>query len=519
MTSVGVIANQRSRGPGAHVTTARSASCIVVGPPGTSTSSACPWTQTLQPVFAFSSNPSTSNTTGCPATRREQRLARCAVDDPARGVRGVVHREHVRRPVDDESHPPDAPRRELRGAVRLRQDLEAGQSVHHRYPLRSSGRLGATRRRPVIARGTTRTQWGFWPPAHDSTARCSTSVARRAVRRALHQDTPARVMDRIDEVDLEARRRPVQLLELLAGIGTEDDGLAVDDVVDGNHEHGAGRQGDRDSADRERSEKDQALVACQLDESDVWVGGHGPTPGSSRFERRRPSTRSSDNATSGPLAAAQPRGGPSSNAAMLSAPVTCEARPTTMTLQPSCVTASMWSAWNPITVLSAIAAGWSWGSAQKRIRSPATQYLTGRTDGQRPGRCRDAAHRARSQMVQTLVSRQHVALGSRARCVSCLTSRIGPDHDDRAWRVVHDLVTDGAEDELAGPAEASRPDDHQRGVLRCVDEGRRGASCSGLTLDRMSEAVHVGVAHCVMEDLVGGLRRRRQRPPSHPGTP
>ena len=42
----------------------------------------------------------------------------------------------------------------------------------------------------------------------------------------------------------------VQLLELLAGIGTEDDGLAVDDVVDRHHEHGAGRQGDRDSADR-----------------------------------------------------------------------------------------------------------------------------------------------------------------------------------------------------------------------------------------------------------------------------
>ncbi len=112
-------------------------------PRGTSTSRASPWTQTLQPVFAFSSNPSTSNTTDCPATRREQRVARCAVDDLAGGVRGVVHGKHVRRPVDDEPHPPDAPGRELRGALRLGQDLEAGGSVHHRYPLRSSGRLGA----------------------------------------------------------------------------------------------------------------------------------------------------------------------------------------------------------------------------------------------------------------------------------------------------------------------------------------------------------------------------------------
>ncbi len=34
------------------------------------------------------------------------------------------------------------------------------------------------------------------------------------------------------------------------GSGSEDDGIAVDEVVDGNHEHGAGRQRDRDSADR-----------------------------------------------------------------------------------------------------------------------------------------------------------------------------------------------------------------------------------------------------------------------------
>ena len=83
--------------------------------------------------------------------------------------------------------------------------------------------------------------------------------------------------------------------------------------------------------------------------------------------------------------------------------------------------------------------------------------------------------------------------------------RNGPDHDDRAWRVMHDLVADRAEDELACPAEASRSDDHQRGVLRCVDEGRRGTSRNRLALDRMGEVVHVGVAHRVVDDLVGGL--------------
>ena len=103
---------------------------------------------------------------------------------------------------------------------------------------------------------------------------------------------------------------------------------------------------------------------------------------------------------------------------------------------------------------------------------------------ERPGRCRDSPDRAlEARWSQTLVSRQHVVLGT-SSIGSCLTSRIGPDHDDRAWRVMHDLVTHRAEDELAGSAEASRPDDDERGVLRCVDDRRRGASCGGLTLDR-----------------------------------
>ncbi len=433
MTSVGVIANQRSRGPGAHVTTARSTRCAAVGPPWHEHFESLPWTQTLQPVLAFSSKPSTSNTTDCPATVASSRVASGAVEDLARRVRGVVHREHVRDP-STMSPTPDAPGHELAGAARLGQDVEAGQSVHHRYPLRSSGRLDGDEATPGDRMGHDAHPMGLLAARPRLDGEVVDFGGRSAMRRALHQDTPARVMDRIDEVDLEARRRPVQRLELLAGIGTEDDGLAVDEVVDRNHEHGAGRRRDRDSADRERAEKHQALVTRELDESDVWVGVHGPTPGSSRFESGAPRRGRRRAQPERPACRC-----PASRRAVLqrcdasSGPVTCEARPTTMTLQPSCVTASMWSAWNPITVLSAMAAGWSWGSAQNRIRSPATLYTSlGGLRGA-PGTMSRCGPPSPSQMVQTLVSRQHVAFGIEFDVVHVSARDSALDHDDRAW--------------------------------------------------------------------------------------
>ena len=156
VTSVGVIVNHRSRGP---VPTSRPHA----DEPSDGRSSRCehsrrlPWTQTLHPVCAFSSKPSTSNTTDWPATWRAADRPPMHREFPVPSRPGVVHREHVRRPADDEPHPPDAARQRASRCSRAWDKISSRQGRSSQVSPQVEREGGTpTRRRPVIAWGTAR---------------------------------------------------------------------------------------------------------------------------------------------------------------------------------------------------------------------------------------------------------------------------------------------------------------------------------------------------------------------------
>ena len=130
-------------------------------------------------------------------------------------------------------------------------------------------------RRPVTTFGMRRIQWPCSPGAHGVTpavCRRSTSSSRTAARDLLgermHQHAPAAAGALVDVVDLEGDPRVVGGRGDLRGIGADDDGVAVEHVVD--------RKDQRERAARETDAPElaggqelAALVGGQHDECPV----------------------------------------------------------------------------------------------------------------------------------------------------------------------------------------------------------------------------------------------------------
>ena len=149
-------------------------------------------------------------------------------------------------------------------AVERDRDQQDGMVGRHEWSRRSGRKI----RRPVTWTGSMRTQWGFGPMLQYR--RSEPEEAPLFVGRghlagaALDEHAPPGARGRVVAVDLEAdRRAAIEPAQLLASLGPEHDGLAVDDVVDRVDLGGAVDQ-DADAPDGGAREQVPALALREV---------------------------------------------------------------------------------------------------------------------------------------------------------------------------------------------------------------------------------------------------------------
>ena len=114
-------------------------------------------------------------------------------------------------------------------------------------------------RRPEMCRATICTQRCLGP-AHGSTVRWSASCGVASWATPWTSTVQPVLGAGIDRVGLEGDRMPEEGVELHPVVGAEDDGLAVEDVVHGDHERQAVRGDHGEPADHARGEQLPALL-------------------------------------------------------------------------------------------------------------------------------------------------------------------------------------------------------------------------------------------------------------------